>query len=111
MPFNPKINIEFHEGDYPTLTLTDTGIGMSKKELQNNLGTIARSGTKNFLSKLSGDAKKDSQLIGQFGVGFYSSFMVADKVDVSSKKIGGKEAWKWSSEGQSGYEITKDVKK
>ena len=111
MSFAPKINIEFHEGDYPTLTLTDTGIGMSKKELQDNLGTIARSGTKNFLSKLSGDAKKDSQLIGQFGVGFYSSFMVADKVDVSSKKVGGKEAWKWSSDGQSGYEITKDVKK
>jgi molecular chaperone HtpG len=111
MSFVPKINIEFHEGDYPTLTLTDTGIGMSKKELEDNLGTIARSGTKNFLTKLSGDAKKDSQLIGQFGVGFYSSFMVADKVDVSSKKAGGKEAWKWSSDGQSGYEITKDVKK
>ena len=84
---------------------------MSKKELEDNLGTIARSGTKNFLSKLSGDAKKDSQLIGQFGVGFYSSFMVADKVEVASKKVGNKEAWRWVSDGQTGFEIKKDVKK
>ena len=108
--FNPKINIEFSEGDNPTLTLSDTGIGMSKKDLQDNLGTIAKSGTKNFLSKLSGDAKKDSNLIGQFGVGFYSCFMVANKVEVSSKKAGGKEAWKWMSDGKSGFEISKDVK-
>ena len=84
---------------------------MSKKELQDNLGTIARSGTKNFLSKLSGDAKKDSQLIGQFGVGFYSSFMVADRVEVATKKAGNKESWKWVSDGESGFEIKKDVKK
>jgi len=89
----------------------DSGIGMSKKELQDNLGTIARSGTKSFLTKLSGDAKKDSQLIGQFGVGFYSSFMVADQVDVISKKASNKQAWKWTSDGQSGFEIVKDVKK
>ena len=90
--FEPKISIEFVEGDEPTMTITDTGIGMSKKDLEDNLGTIAKSGTKNFLSKLSGDAKKDSQLIGQFGVGFYSSFMVAKKVDVTSLKAGNKEA-------------------
>ena len=109
--FDPKVSIEFQDGDDPTLTITDTGIGMSKKELQDNLGTIARSGTKNFLSKLSGDAKKDSQLIGQFGVGFYSSFMVADKVEVATKKAGNKESWKWLSDGESGFEIKKDVKK
>ena len=111
MKFDPKISLEFNEGDNPTLTISDTGIGMSKKELEDNLGTIARSGTKNFLSKLSGDAKKDSQLIGQFGVGFYSSFMVADKVEVASKKAGNKESWRWISDGQSGFEIKKDVKK
>jgi len=109
--FDPKISIEFQDGDEPTLTIMDSGIGMSKKELQDNLGTIARSGTKNFLSKLSGDAKKDSQLIGQFGVGFYSSFMVADKVEVATKKAGNKEAWRWISDGESGFEIKKDIKK
>tara|TARA_Y100000590_G_scaffold127642_1_gene145931 strand:+ start:581 stop:2446 length:1866 start_codon:yes stop_codon:yes gene_type:complete len=111
LAFKPKINLEFKDGDQPTLTIIDSGIGMSKKELQDNLGTIARSGTKSFLTKLSGDAKKDSQLIGQFGVGFYSSFMVADQVDVISKKAGNKQAWKWTSDGQSGFEIVKDVKK
>ena len=109
--FEPRISLEFLDGDNPTLTITDSGIGMSKKELEDNLGTIARSGTKSFLNKMSGDSKKDAQLIGQFGVGFYSSFMVADKVDVASKKAGNKEAWKWSSDGRSGFEITKDVKK
>ena len=109
--FEPRISLEYLDGDNPTLTITDSGIGMSKKELEDNLGTIARSGTKNFLYKMSGDSKKDAQLIGQFGVGFYSSFMVADKVDVASKKAGNKEAWKWSSDGRSGFEITKDVKK
>ena len=105
MKFEPKINLTFEEGDNPTLTITDTGIGMSKKDLKDNLGTIARSGTKNFLSKMSGDAKKDSNLIGQFGVGFYSCFMVADKVEVTSKKAGQKQAHRWVSDGKSGYEI------
>jgi len=111
LSFEAKISLEFLDGDNPTLTITDSGIGMSKKELEDNLGTIARSGTKNFLNKMSGDSKKDSQLIGQFGVGFYSSFMVADQVVVASKKAGNKEAWKWTSDGRSGFEITKDVKK
>ncbi|MFL3014690.1 MAG: molecular chaperone HtpG [Candidatus Neomarinimicrobiota bacterium] len=111
LSFDPKVSLEFQDGDEPTLTISDSGIGMSKKELQDNLGTIARSGTKNFLSKLSGDAKKDSQLIGQFGVGFYSSFMVADRVEVSTKKAGNKESWRWISDGETGFEIKKDVKK
>ena len=109
--FDPKVHLEFVDDENPTLTITDSGIGMSKKELQDNLGTIARSGTKNFLSKLSGDSKQDSNLIGEFGVGFYSCFMVADKVQVSSKKAGNKQAWKWISDGKSGYEISKDVRK
>ena len=111
LSFDPKINIEFKDGDNPTLTLTDTGIGMSQQDLEENLGTIARSGTKNFLENMSGNEKKDSQLIGQFGVGFYSCFMVADKVDVSTKKAGEDEAWLWTSDGQSGYEISKEVRK
>ena len=105
MKFEPKIDLLFEEGDNPTLTIIDTGIGMSKKDLKDNLGTIARSGTKNFLSKMSGDAKQDSNLIGQFGVGFYSCFMVADKVEVISKKAGQKQAHRWVSDGISGYEI------
>ena len=111
LSFDPKINIEFKDGDNPTLTLKDSGIGMSKQDLEENLGTIARSGTKNFLENMSGNEKKDSQLIGQFGVGFYSCFMVADKVDVSTKKAGEDEAWLWTSDGQSGYEISKEVRK
>jgi len=108
MKFEPKVELSFEEGDNPTLTIRDTGIGMSKKDLKDNLGTIARSGTKNFLSKMSGDAKKDSNLIGQFGVGFYSCFMVADKVEVISKKAGQKQANRWVSDGKSGFEIASD---
>ncbi|MBE76828.1 MAG: molecular chaperone HtpG [Candidatus Marinimicrobia bacterium] len=108
MQFEPKVELSFEEGDNPTLTIRDTGIGMSKKDLKDNLGTIARSGTKNFLSKMSGDAKKDSNLIGQFGVGFYSCFMVADKVEVISKKAGQKQANRWVSDGKSGFEIFSD---
>ena len=85
-----------------TLTVKDNGIGMSKQDLIKNLGTIAKSGTQNFLSKLTGEAKTDSQLIGQFGVGFYSSFMVANKVDVISRAAGANKKYKWSSKGEGG---------
>jgi molecular chaperone HtpG len=104
LPFDPRIELELDE-EKKTLTIADTGIGMNEEELAANLGTIARSGTKNFLSQLSGDAKKDSNLIGQFGVGFYSSFMVADKVEVVSRKAGEDQAWRWVSDGKTGYDI------
>ncbi len=104
LEFTPKINIDFNEKD-KTLTISDTGIGMNKDDLKENLGTIARSGTKNFVEMLTGDSKKDSNLIGQFGVGFYSSYMVADKVEVISKKAGEDSAFKWTSDGKSGYKI------
>lgn len=90
-----------------TLTISDTGIGMSKEELVENLGTIAKSGTQSFLSNLSGDVKKDSNLIGQFGVGFYSVFIVADRVTVLSQKAGTNEANIWYSEGKGEYNIAK----
>jgi molecular chaperone HtpG len=104
LPFDPRIELELDE-EKKTLTIADTGIGMNEEELAANLGTIARSGTKNFLSQLSGDARKDSNLIGQFGVGFYSAFMVADKVEVVSRKAGEDHAWRWVSDGKSGYDI------
>jgi molecular chaperone HtpG len=87
-----------------TLTLKDNGIGMSREEVIDNLGTIARSGTKKFLEGLSGDSAKDAQLIGQFGVGFYSAFIVADKVTVLSKRSDA-EAIRWDSDGEGTYEI------
>ncbi len=89
-----------------TITLSDNGIGMSKEELASNLGTIARSGTQEFLKTLSGDAKKDTQLIGQFGVGFYASFMVADRVQVISRRAGENKAHLWESDGQGTYVIS-----
>src|SRR6202044_1682432 len=104
LQFNPRIDLELDE-EKKTLTIADTGIGMSEEDLVSHLGTIARSGTKNFLSQLSGDAKKDSNLIGQFGVGFYSVFMVADKVEVVSRKAGEEQAWRWVSDGKSGFDI------
>ena len=82
-----------------SLTVSDNGIGMSRDELIENLGTIAKSGTTAFLESLSGDKKKDADLIGQFGVGFYSCFSVADKVEVISQRAGEQQAWLWSSEG------------
>ena len=104
LEFTAQVNINFNEKD-KTLTISDSGIGMNKDDLKDNLGTIARSGTKNFVEMLTGDSKKDSNLIGQFGVGFYSSYMVADKVEVISKKAGENTAFKWTSDGKSGYKI------
>ena len=104
VPFDPRIDLELDE-EAKTLTIADTGIGMNEEDLVSHLGTIARSGTKNFLAMLSGDAKKDSNLIGQFGVGFYSAFMVADKIEVVSRKAGEELAWRWVSDGQTGFEI------
>ncbi|HJK86660.1 MAG TPA: molecular chaperone HtpG [Candidatus Megaira endosymbiont of Nemacystus decipiens] len=96
--------------DARTITVRDTGIGMNKDDLNANLGTIASSGTQRFLDQLSGDSKKDNQLIGQFGVGFYSSFMVADRILVTSKKAGENEVYTWSSDGQGEY-IISDTKR
>lgn len=92
-----------------TLTVTDNGIGMSKEELTTSLGTIARSGTRAFLQKLRADAKEDapvgSDLIGQFGIGFYSAFMVADHIDVDSRRAGTSEAYRWSSDGKGSFSV------
>jgi molecular chaperone HtpG len=103
--FDPRIDIYFDEKKGKTLTISDTGIGMNEKELEENLGTIARSGTRGFVEKLTGDARKDSNLIGQFGVGFYSSFMVAEKVEVVSRKAGEEKAFKWTSDGKGEYDV------
>jgi len=100
----PRIDLTLDEAA-KTLTLSDTGIGMNEEDLVAHLGTIARSGTKNFLAQLSGDAKKDSNLIGQFGVGFYSVFMVSDKVDVFSRKAGEDKTYQWTSDGKTGFEL------
>ena len=95
------------DADAGTITITDNGIGMNKQDVIDNLGTIAKSGTKDFFSKLSGDQAKDSQLIGQFGVGFYSAFIVADKVTVKTRAAG-EDADKgvlWISEGEGDFEL------
>ena len=103
--FEPRIDITFTEEGTKTLTIKDNGIGMNAEELEQNLGTIASSGTKKFLAALSEDQKKDSNLIGQFGVGFYSAFMVSKRITVTSKKAGEEQAWKWSSTGESTFSI------
>lgn len=100
-----EINISFDEKD-KSLSIIDNGIGMNEADLIASIGTIAKSGTKSFVEALTGDAKKDSNLIGQFGVGFYSVFMVADKVDVISKKAGEEQAYKWSSTGTGEFDLT-----
>jgi len=102
--FNPRIDIVANK-EAKTLTIKDTGIGMDEEDLMNNLGTIAKSGTKAFLENLTGDQKEDSNLIGQFGVGFYACFMVADKVEVTTKKAGQDKALLWTSTGDGSFEI------
>ncbi len=99
-----EVNISFDEED-KSISIIDNGVGMNEDELISSIGTIAKSGTKSFIDNLTGDAKKDSNLIGQFGVGFYSVFMVASHVDVISKKAGEEQAYKWSSNGTGEYEI------
>jgi len=102
--FDPRIDISFNK-EAKTLTVCDNGIGMNEADLIDSLGTIARSGTRVFLEKLAEDAKKDSNLIGQFGVGFYSAFMVAEKIEVISRKAAEDAAWKWTSDGKEGFEL------
>jgi molecular chaperone HtpG len=87
------------------LTISDNGIGMNEEDLVQNLGTIAKSGTENFVKSLSGDTKKDVQLIGQFGVGFYSAFMIAHKVEVISKKFDSDKSYKWISQGEGSFSV------
>ncbi|MDF1878982.1 molecular chaperone HtpG [Sulfurimonas sp. SAG-AH-194-C20] len=102
--FSPRIDM-VADKEAKTLTISDSGIGMNEEDLMNNLGTIAKSGTKAFLENLSGDQKEDSNLIGQFGVGFYACFMVADKVVVTTKKAGEDKALVWTSTGDGSFEI------
>ena len=104
--FELQVKLAFDK-DAKTLTITDNGIGMSAQEAIDHLGTIAKSGTKDFVSKLSGDQKADSQLIGQFGVGFYSGFIVADKITVESRRAGMKEGEgvRWVSGGAGDFEV------
>ena len=105
----PQINIKLDDED-GSITISDNGIGMDEEDLKNHLGTIAKSGTKSFIEQLSGDKEIDSNLIGQFGVGFYSAFMVAKKVEVITKKAGEDKAFKWISEGTGEYEISETSK-
>ncbi len=99
-----KINVNLDEED-GSLTIGDNGLGMNEEDLINHLGTIAKSGTKSFVESLTGDAKKDSNLIGQFGVGFYSVFMVAQRVDVVTKKAGEEQAYMFSTDGTGEFEV------
>src|ERR1700675_2553917 len=99
----PNIRIPPHK-KANTLSVIDSGIGMDRQELIDNLGTIARSGTRSFLSRLT-EAKDGANLIGQFGVGFYAAFMVAERIVVTSRRAGTDQAWTWSSSGGSGFEI------
>lgn len=109
LKITPSIHLSF-DSQKKTLTIKDNGIGMDKSDLIEHLGTIAKSGTKSFLSALSGDKKKDSVLIGQFGVGFYSAFMVASKIVVQTKKVTNEQAYAWVSDGKGKFEISECVK-
>ncbi len=102
--FSPRIDIVANK-EAKTLTIRDAGIGMNEEDLMNHLGTIAKSGTKAFLENLTGDQKKDSNLIGQFGVGFYACFMVAERVEVTTKKAGEEQAFLWTSKGDGEFDI------
>ena len=106
LPFDPRIDIEFDAKDKTTLVVRDSGIGMNARDLEDNLGTIAKSGTRGFVESLKGAKDVDLNLIGQFGVGFYSAFMVADRIEVISRKAGEEQAYQWASDGQGEYEIT-----
>ena len=99
-----KIRVSFDKAAR-TITISDNGIGMSRDEAVTNLGTIAKSGTREFFSKLSGDQAKDANLIGQFGVGFYSGFIVADRITVITKRAGSDEAIKWESSGEGEFTV------
>src|SRR6056300_1947038 len=99
-----KVIVDF-DSKANTLTIADNGIGMDRDDLINNLGTIARSGTKEFLANMSGDNKKDANLIGQFGVGFYSSFIIAKEVTVETRKAGKDRAYSWSSQADGEFTI------
>lgn len=103
------IDVSFDK-DARTVTIADNGIGMTRDEVIANIGTIARSGTKEFFGKLSGDAQKDANLIGQFGVGFYSAFIVADRVTLTTRRAGETSATRWESEGAGEFSI-EDVEK
>lgn len=112
-------NLKFNKEDYfieikadkenRTLTISDTGIGMDENDLEENLGTIAKSGTQDFREELK-KSDKSAEIIGQFGVGFYASFMVAKKVTVITKKFGSDKAFKWESEGVEGYSFSETTK-
>ncbi|MDR2581148.1 MAG: ATP-binding protein, partial [Fibromonadaceae bacterium] len=106
LPTGVELRIDIAANDESKiLTIEDNGIGMNREDLIQNLGTIARSGTKSFMQSVTGDAKKDVNLIGQFGVGFYSAFMVAEKVEVHSKRAGEEQGYQWTSEGTGDFTI------
>ena len=107
---NLNIRITFDK-NARTVTISDNGIGMSKEEVVNNIGTIAKSGTKEFFEALSGDQVKDANLIGQFGVGFYSSFIIAEKVTLITRRAGSKEATQWESTGEGDFTLSTADKK